>query len=50
MKKIVITGVTGFIGNALLKRLINEDNEVWALTGNSQNINLKNSKLHIIQL
>ncbi len=52
MKKALITGATGFVGYYLLKELLNNHVEVWAICrGNSPSFGLLSSskKLHIIE-
>lgn len=31
MKKVIVTGASGFIGKALVKRLLKDNVEVWAI-------------------
>ena len=53
MKKILITGATGFVGACLTRRLIKENNEIYIITRNTSDLwrldDIKNS-LHIHDL
>lgn len=49
MKKVIVTGASGFIGKALVKRLLENNVEVWAIVRNKDKLSgLKNDKLKII--
>lgn len=50
MKKVIITGASGFIGNILMKKLLDNNVEVWVITRNTERFaNEKNNNLHIIK-
>lgn len=50
MKKVIVTGASGFIGKALVKRLLKDNVEVWAIVRNKDKLSdLKNNnRLKII--
>ncbi len=51
-KKILITGGTGFIGSRLVRRLLTEDNEVYALVRKSSNLELFSDiadRVHLVE-
>lgn len=37
MKKVIVTGASGFIGKALVKRLLKDNVEVWAIVRDRKN-------------
>lgn len=50
MSKYIVTGASGFIGNALTKKLLANGDEVWAIVRSKDKINnLDSEKLHIIE-
>lgn len=51
LKKVIITGASGFIGRALTKRLLENGSEVWGICLHPEKLDdLKNhTRLHIIQ-
>ena len=49
MKKVIVTGASGFIGKALVKRLLKDNVEVWAIVRNKDKLSdLENNRLKII--
>lgn len=51
MKKVIVTGASGFIGKALVKKLLKKNVEVWAIVRNKKKLNdiEVTSKLKIIE-
>lgn len=50
MKKVIITGAFGFIGNALTSYLLNKEYEVYAIVRSQDNhSNINNENLHIVE-
>ena len=48
MKKVIVTGADGFIGKALVKKLLDDGVEVWAITYNSNLSDMSNYRnLHV---
>ena len=51
MKRILITGASGFIGNYLVQEALNRDYEVWAsVRASSSRENLSDPRIHLIEL
>ena len=51
MKKILITGASGFIGGLLVKEALNRGYEVWAgVRSTSSRVNLQDERIRFIDL
>ena len=49
MKKMLLTGATGYVGGKLLKRLQLEGNEINCLVRNPSKLNAISAKTHVFQ-
>lgn len=50
MKKVVLIGASGFVGNAILNELLERGHKVTAIVRNPQKITVKNERLSVVAL